>query len=122
MKVVIALAFLVIIGALAWAGVRMLRSSPDDDPSSAAAWRARWHCASRLSVALFLFILVAWHSGWIQPTGVPVTLEGQNAALRAALSGARRQNQYTMMYRPSHTTSTKCQYHAAPSSRSGAAA
>ena len=27
----------------------------------------------------------------------------------------RCQSQYTTMYRPSHTTSTKCQYHAAPS-------
>ena len=25
-----------------------------------------------LSVALFLFILVSWKLGWIQPTGLPI--------------------------------------------------
>jgi hypothetical protein len=26
-----------------------------------------------LSVALFLFILLAWHFGWIEPRGIPVS-------------------------------------------------
>ena len=26
-----------------------------------------------LSVALFLFILLAWSLGWVQPTGIPVS-------------------------------------------------
>jgi hypothetical protein len=26
-----------------------------------------------LSIALFLFILLAWYMGWIQPTGIPIS-------------------------------------------------
>jgi len=26
-----------------------------------------------LSIALFLLILVAWHFGWIRPTGIPLS-------------------------------------------------
>jgi archaellum biogenesis protein FlaJ (TadC family) len=80
MKIVIVLALIGIIGALASAGTMMLRRPSDpatnDDRAEqpadkrmarALAWRVG------LSVALFLFILLAWALGWIQPGGLPVS-------------------------------------------------
>ncbi len=62
--------------ALASAGVFMLRKGQDD---SAGAAERRKHQMARalalrvaLSVALFLFILLSWHMGWVRPTGIPV--------------------------------------------------
>ncbi len=71
MKVAIALAFVLIVGALAAAGAAMLRGGRDgasrpDTMMRALAWRIA------LSVLLFVCLLVAWKLGWIRPTGVPL--------------------------------------------------
>jgi hypothetical protein len=77
MKIVMVIALLGVLVALASAGFFMLRKS--DDPTTegsehrdkrmarALAWRVG------LSVALFLFILLAWRLGWIAPTGIPTS-------------------------------------------------
>jgi hypothetical protein len=71
MKVLIAIAFVGIIGALVMAGVFMMRGGREGQPRSRAMARA---LAIRvaLSIALFAFILLSYWLGWIQPTGVPV--------------------------------------------------
>ncbi|HEX7439089.1 MAG TPA: twin transmembrane helix small protein [Caldimonas sp.] len=71
MKILIAIAFAGILGALALAGVFMMREGRDGKPKSGAMMRA---LAVRvgLSILLFAFILLSWRLGWIHPTGVPV--------------------------------------------------
>lgn len=71
MRVVIAFAFVGILGALAMAGVFMLREGRGGKPRSGNMVRA---LAVRigLSILLFAFILLSYWLGWIQPTGVPV--------------------------------------------------
>ena len=71
MKWIILAALVAIVAALASAGRSMLRDGRDGAPKTnrmvnALALRVA------LSVALFVFILVAWHFGWIEPTGLPV--------------------------------------------------
>jgi len=70
MKFVITLAFIAIVGALAFAGVAMLRDSRDGHANGKKMAHA---LAVRvaLSVALFLLILISYKLGWIQPTGIP---------------------------------------------------
>lgn len=72
MKIVIALAFVGILAALFLAGRAMLKDGRDGAPKSNRMLHA---LALRvgLSVALFIFILVAYKLGWIHPTGVPVS-------------------------------------------------
>lgn len=71
MKTVIVLAFIAILGALAFAGVSMVRNREGEGREKkptmmrALAWRVG------ISVALFLVILLSYLMGWIQPTGVP---------------------------------------------------
>jgi hypothetical protein len=71
MKYIIAIAFIGILGALFGAGRAMLRNGKPGEPKSHRMVNA---LALRvgLSVALFLFILLAWQLGWIHPTGLPV--------------------------------------------------
>jgi Protein of unknown function (DUF2909) len=71
MKIIMALAFVGILGALASAGVFMLREGRDGKPKSGNMMRA---LATRvaISLALFAFILLSWYMGWIQPKGIPV--------------------------------------------------
>jgi CHASE2 domain-containing sensor protein len=71
MKILIALAFVGILGALATAGVFMMRDGRDGKPKTGNMMRA---LAVRvaLSVLLFVCILLAYWAGWIQPTGVPL--------------------------------------------------
>jgi hypothetical protein len=71
MKVVIVLMLVAVLGALASAGVFMLRKPKESDPRKDRMARA---LAVRvgLSVALFLFILLSWYMGWVRPTGIPV--------------------------------------------------
>lgn len=60
-----------VLAALATAGVLMLRrdrAPGEADKSMARALALR----VALSVALFLFVLLAWQMGWIQPHGIPV--------------------------------------------------
>jgi NADH:ubiquinone oxidoreductase subunit 6 (subunit J) len=71
MKILIAFAFVGIIGALAAAGVFMLRDGRSAKPKAGNMMRA---LAVRvtLSVLLFACILLAYWAGWIQPTGIPL--------------------------------------------------
>lgn len=71
MKYVIAIALLAIIAALLLAGRAMLKDGRHGAPKTnrmakALAWRVG------LSIALFLFVLVSYKMGWIQPTGIQV--------------------------------------------------
>lgn len=73
MKIVMVLMLMAVLGALASAGVFMMRrgrkdvgGKPNNHMARALAVRVG------LSVALFLFILLSWYMGWVQPTGLPV--------------------------------------------------
>lgn len=71
MKFVFAIAFVLILGALAVAGVAMLRGGREgevrpDTMMRALAWRVG------LSVLLFVCVLVSYKLGWIHPSGVPI--------------------------------------------------
>ena len=70
MKYVILLAFIGILGALAAAGVFMLKNRSADKraPRMASALTVR----IAVSVALFLFIWLSYLMGWIEPTGLPM--------------------------------------------------
>ena len=72
MKWIVILAFVAILVALAAAGRALLMDGRDGAPKTdrmlhALAWRIG------LSVALFVFILIAYKLGWIQPTGLPLS-------------------------------------------------
>lgn len=71
MKLFIGLAFIGILGALAAAGLFMMREGRQGRSAEGRMMRA---LALRvaLSVGLFLLILLAFALGWIQPTGLPV--------------------------------------------------
>jgi hypothetical protein len=71
MKWIVIVGFVFILVALAMAGRAMLHDGRDGKPKTnrmahALAWRVG------LSVALFLFILLSWKLGWVQPTGLPL--------------------------------------------------
>jgi len=71
MKYLIAAALVLIVGALASAGVFMMRDGRDGKPKTSNMMRA---LAVRvgLSVCLFLCILLAYRMGWIHPSGIPI--------------------------------------------------
>ena len=73
MKFVIIVALIGVLGALASAGVFMLRKDPAAEESGKGDKRMARALALRvaISVALFLFILLAWKLGWITPSGIP---------------------------------------------------
>ena len=71
MKYIITLAFVGILGALAMAGVFMLRDGRDGKPKTGNMMRALALRVS-LSVLLFACILISYWAGWIQPTGIPL--------------------------------------------------
>ncbi|MBB4845688.1 hypothetical protein HNP55_004240 [Paucibacter oligotrophus] len=73
MKLVILIAFIGILGALAAAGLFMLRGGSGADKARRGPLMAR-ALALRvgLSVALFLFILLSYLMGWIEPSGLPL--------------------------------------------------
>ena len=68
MSFVIAVAFVVILGALVLAGVFMI-GGKEGASKSGRMMRA---LAVRIgvSVALFICVLVAWRLGWIHPSGI----------------------------------------------------
>ena len=72
MKIIIALAFVVIIASLASALIFMMRGSRED---GAGNKRMAWALTVRIgiSVLVFLCILIAWKLGYIQPTGLPAS-------------------------------------------------
>lgn len=71
MKFIIAIAFVGILGALAMAGVFMMKDGRDGKPKTSNMMRA---LALRvaLSITLFACILLSYWAGWIQPTGIPL--------------------------------------------------
>lgn len=72
MKIVIAIAFVGIIAALFLAGRAMLQGGREEDPQRRGRMARALTVRIGLSVALFVFILVAYKLGWIQPTGLPI--------------------------------------------------
>jgi hypothetical protein len=75
MKFVILIGLIGVLGALASAGFFMLRKRDDKDSDGVEQRDKRMARALAvrvgLSIALFLFILVAWKMGWISPSGLP---------------------------------------------------
>jgi CHASE2 domain-containing sensor protein len=71
MRILIGVAFAVILGALAWAGVAMLRGGRKEGFKGGDMMRA---LAVRVAVSVLLFvcIMIAWALGWIHPTGLPL--------------------------------------------------
>lgn len=71
MKTVIVIALVLVLAALAGAGLFMLRKSGDKSTRDTRMARA---LAARvgLSIALFLFVLLSWRMGWVKPTGLPL--------------------------------------------------
>lgn len=72
MKALIVVVLIAIVFVLGSAGVVMLRRPREGDHNNGRMARA---LALRvgLSIALFLFILLAWRLGWIQPSGLPLS-------------------------------------------------
>jgi hypothetical protein len=72
MKAVLILLLIAVIGALASAGVMMLRRPGEgQDASSGMAKALAWRVA--LSIGAFLLVMLAWSMGWIKPTGIPIS-------------------------------------------------
>lgn len=69
MKIIIAIAFIGILGALAAAGLFMLKNGKKEERSSNMARALAVRVG--VSIALFLFIWISYSLGWIQPTGIP---------------------------------------------------
>ncbi len=71
MKTVIVIALVLVLAALASAGLFMLRKGEDKGTRDARMARA---LAVRvgLSIALFLFVLLSWRVGWVRPSGLPL--------------------------------------------------
>ncbi len=74
MSVVIVIALLAILGALASAGIFMLKRPKEGATPAEGDKRMARALAVRvgLSVAIFLLILLAWKLGWIAPKGLPI--------------------------------------------------
>jgi uncharacterized membrane protein len=71
MKPVIAIALVLIVTVLGFAGVFMLRDGRGGKPKSGNMMRT---LALRvaLSILLVAFILLSYWMGWIRPTGIPL--------------------------------------------------
>ena len=71
MNILIGVSFAVILAALAWAGVAMLRGGRKEGSRGGDMMRA---LAVRIAVSVLLFacIVIAWWLGWIHPTGIPL--------------------------------------------------
>jgi Mn2+/Fe2+ NRAMP family transporter len=71
-KIVIVMVLIAIVAVLASAGVMMLRKPRDGRTNDARMARAlMWRVL--LSIGLFVFILLAWAMGWIQPSSLPLS-------------------------------------------------
>jgi low affinity Fe/Cu permease len=74
-KIMIALAFVLIIASLAFALFFMLRGDRKDAGDSAKnSKRMAWALTVRIGVSVLVFvcILLAWSLGYIQPHGIPL--------------------------------------------------
>jgi Protein of unknown function (DUF2909) len=71
MKTFMVVMLVAVLGALASAGVFMLRKGSGDNERSKNMARALAFRVG-LSIALFLFILLSWYMGWVRPTGLPL--------------------------------------------------
>ena len=75
MKILVALAFAAILASLAFALVYMMRGPKADPTTDQPPSKGRMATALAfrvgLSILLFLFVLLSWKMGWIQPTGIP---------------------------------------------------
>ena len=72
MKYLVALAFVFILGSLAFALFFMFKGGTDQGSSKSG--KMAWALAVRigLSVLLFLCVLLGWKLGYLHPTGIPV--------------------------------------------------
>lgn len=72
MKIVMVVMLVLVLAALASAGLFMLRRPKDGQDGGENRQMAR-ALAVRvgLSVALFLFVLLSWAMGWVRPGGLP---------------------------------------------------
>ena len=65
MKILVAVAFILILASLGSALVFLMKDKGKSNRTvTALAFRVGF------SIALFILILVAYHQGWIQPTGI----------------------------------------------------
>lgn len=71
MKWIIVVALVGVLGALGSAGFFMLRKPGPDRPPADKRMARALAVRVGLSIALFLFILLAWQMGWIAPRGLP---------------------------------------------------
>ncbi len=76
MKYLVALAFVLILGSLAFALFFMLKGGDKGEggKGGSKSGRVAWALAVRigLSVLLFVCVLVGWKLGYLHPTGIPV--------------------------------------------------
>ena len=72
MKIIIVIVLIAIVAVLASAGVVMLRK-PREGQAPDARMARTLMLRVLLSIALFVFILLAWALGWIQPSALPVS-------------------------------------------------
>ena len=72
MKILIVIMLIAIVGVLASAGVVMLRKPREGQVKDARMARTLM-LRVLLSIGLFVFILLAWALGWIQPSTLPLS-------------------------------------------------
>lgn len=72
MKSLFVVMLIAVLGALAGAGLFMLRKSGDTEDQRSSRMARALALRVALSVALFAFILLSWWMGWVRPTGLPV--------------------------------------------------
>ncbi len=72
MKTLMVLILIAVLGALAGAGVFMLRKGQDGADKRSKNMARALALRVGMSIALFLFILLSWYMGWVKPTGLPV--------------------------------------------------
>jgi Protein of unknown function (DUF2909) len=72
MKTFMVLLMVAVLGALASAGVFMLRKGGEGGDRRSKAMARALAMRVGLSIALFLFILLSWYMGWVRPSGIPV--------------------------------------------------
>jgi formate hydrogenlyase subunit 3/multisubunit Na+/H+ antiporter MnhD subunit len=70
MKFIVALAFLGIFASLASALVFMMRNGAKDQSSQSGRMVKALGMRVGLSILLFICVLLGWHLGYIQPTGI----------------------------------------------------